>query len=268
MLNIPIVQDPYTRTWHIILCVLFSLVYACVYGGMAHLPILGIIADTIITAAVMFAEEVLLWNIFTYSRLETLELYISTFVQIIYVAIAIGFLLGLELLIINIVFRKSCSSFTMTLPGRVFGLAMIYCIFRIYFLHYQTEESEDQQEIENSRETAEPISNETIKRITVKVGQKIKVISIEDILYLKAEDDYVSVVTAEGHWLKSERLKDFESSLPASQFARVHRSYIVNIGKISKIERYGQKQMLSLTDGKQIKISMTGYKVLREKLNL
>jgi hypothetical protein len=235
---------------------------------MAHLPILVIITDTIVTATIMFAEEVLLWNIFTYSRLETLELYISTFVQIIYVTIAIGFLLGLELLIINIVFKETWSSFTMTLPGRAFGLTMIYCIFRIFFLNYHTEECEDQQETENSIETAEPAPTENIKRITVKVGQKIKVISIEDILYLKAEDDYVSIVTAEGHWLKSERLKDFESGLPASQFARVHRSYIVNIGKISKIERYGQKQMLSLTDGKQIKISMTGYKVLREKLNL
>jgi DNA-binding LytR/AlgR family response regulator len=109
---------------------------------------------------------------------------------------------------------------------------------------------------------------ELIERITVKVGTKIKVIAVDDIIYFKAEDDYVSVVTSEGHWLKSERMKDYEESLPGNMFARVHRSYIVNISKISKIERYGQKQMLSLNNGEQIRISMTGYKVLREKLNL
>jgi DNA-binding LytR/AlgR family response regulator len=49
---------------------------------------------------------------------------------------------------------------------------------------------------------------------------------------------------------------------------RVHRSYIVNINKISKIERYGQKQLLQLTSGERLRVSANGYKALREKLNL
>lgn len=268
MLNIPIVRDPYIRTWHTILCFLLGISYAGIFGWMTHLPLFQIMADALTTSSVMFAEEILLWSIFTYSRLETLELYISVPVQIIYVAIAVGLLLCLESLVTSLAFRENWSSFKITCPGRIFTLALVYCIFRIYFLHHQAEEAEDQREIANPIVTTAPAPRETINRITVKVGQKIKVIAVEDLLYLKAEDDYVSVVTAEGHWLKNERLKDFESGLPANQFARVHRSYIVNIGKISKIERYGQKQMLSLIDGKQIKISMAGYKVLREKLNL
>ena len=127
-------------------------------------------------------------------------------------------------------------------------------------------EPADISETEKDEPQAEPV--EVMERITVKVGTKIKVIPVDDIICLKAEDDYVSVITAEGHWLKSERLKDYDMSLPTDKFARVHRSYIVNISKISKIERYGQKQMLSLSNGEQIRISMTGYKVLREKLNL
>ena len=127
-------------------------------------------------------------------------------------------------------------------------------------------EPADIPETEKDEPQAEPA--EVIERITVKVGTKIKVIPVDDIVCLKAEDDYVSVITAEGHWLKSERLKDYDIFLPTDKFARVHRSYIVNISKISKIERYGQRQMLSLSNGEQIRISMTGYKVLREKLNL
>ncbi len=129
-----------------------------------------------------------------------------------------------------------------------------------------SEPAEDIVVTDKDEPVAEPV--EAMERITVKVGTKIKVIPVDDIVCLKAEDDYVSVITAEGHWLKSERLKDYGMSLPADRFARVHRSYIVNISKISKIERYGQRQMLSLSNGEQIRISMTGYKVLREKLNL
>lgn len=269
MLSNPIVQDAYTRTRHIVLCALLSTVYALVYGWMSALTPLGIATDALITATVMFAEDILLWSIFTYSRLEALETYISISVQIIYILIAIGLQIGLESLVACLAFSDTWPSFAAAWPGRVFSLTLIYCFFRLYFLYDQAEEPEDQQEeIEEHLEATPSEPAEIIKRITVKTGQKIKVIPVEDLLYLEAEDDYVSVVTAEGHWLKSERLKDFESSLPANVFARVHRSYIVNMSKISKIERYGQKQMLTLTNGKQIKISMTGYKVLKEKLNL
>jgi len=268
MLNNPIFQDAYTRTRHVLFCVLLSTIYALVYGWMSDLTALGIAADALVTATVMFAEDVLLWSIFTYSRLEALEPYISVSVQIIYIVVAVGLQIGLESLVACFAFSDTWPSFAVTWPGRAFSLILIYCFFRLYFLYDEAAEPEDQQEIEDHLEATESEPAEIIERITVKIGQKIKVIPVEDLLYLKAEDDYVSVVTAEGHWLKSERLKDFESGLPANVFARVHRSYIVNMGKISKIERYGQKQMLTLTNGKQIKISMTEYKVLKEKLNL
>jgi len=63
-------------------------------------------------------------------------------------------------------------------------------------------------------------------------------------------------------------MKSYEAQLPPDKFVRVHRSYIVNISKISKIERYGQKQLLQLTSGECLRISANGYKALREKLNL
>lgn len=59
-------------------------------------------------------------------------------------------------------------------------------------------------------------------------------VQVEDIIYLKAEDDYVSVVTMDGHWLKGETMKGYEAILPHNMFVRVHRSYIVNITKITR----------------------------------
>jgi len=63
-------------------------------------------------------------------------------------------------------------------------------------------------------------------------------------------------------------MKRYETCLPQDRFVRVHRSYIVNLPKILKIERYGQKQLLQLSDGTSIRVSATGYKLLREKLDL
>ncbi|OJV74921.1 MAG: hypothetical protein BGO34_07925 [Bacteroidia bacterium 44-10] len=64
-------------------------------------------------------------------------------------------------------------------------------------------------------------------------------------------------------------MKYFETGLPSMQFVRVHRSYIVNVEKILRIEMYEkQNQMLTLKNGDKIRASVTGYKALRTVLNL
>jgi DNA-binding LytR/AlgR family response regulator len=79
----------------------------------------------------------------------------------------------------------------------------------------------------------------------------------------------VQIVTAQSRYLKEETMKYFEASLPRSRFVRVHRSYIVNVEKILRIELYEkQNQMLTLTNGDQIRASVAGYRELRTILNL
>src|SRR5215212_4532085 len=63
-------------------------------------------------------------------------------------------------------------------------------------------------------------------RIVVKVGNKIKIIPVNQINYLEAADDYVKIVTAEGAFLKKRTMNFFEQSLTNWHFVRVHRSYI------------------------------------------
>jgi DNA-binding LytR/AlgR family response regulator len=72
-----------------------------------------------------------------------------------------------------------------------------------------------------------------------------------------------------GKYMKEQTMKYFEEHLPTTQFARVHRSCIVNLEAISRIELYEkQSQQLTLKNGHQIKTSQAGYKLLRQKLNL
>lgn len=266
----PILHDTFVRLHHILLCVLLGICYAGSFGFTMHFSVIGATVDAVACMGLFFGEAVMLWSIFTYSRFEVLEQYQSLVIHAIYAIAAAALMLVGEYLVTTVLSPSDTPSFLTSLPARAFVMLIMYTSYQRYYTNNKMEEDNaepaDIPETEKDEPQAEPV--EVMERITVKVGTKIKVIPVDDIICLKAEDDYVSVITAEGHWLKSERLKDYDMSLPTDKFARVHRSYIVNISKISKIERYGQKQMLSLSNGEQIRISMTGYKVLREKLNL
>ncbi|MFY8037963.1 MAG: LytR/AlgR family response regulator transcription factor [Cyclobacteriaceae bacterium] len=106
-------------------------------------------------------------------------------------------------------------------------------------------------------------------RIVVKTGSKVKIIPVHDILYLEADDDFVKIYTAEGSFLKNKTMSFYEQSLDAAQFVRVHRSYMVQINQITKIEPYQKETHLAiLRDGKQIPVSKTGYAKLKTILGL
>lgn len=111
--------------------------------------------------------------------------------------------------------------------------------------------------------------NGYLERIALKTGQKIHVILVPDIVYIQSDGDYVQLITENGKYIKEETMKYFEANLHPQKFVRIHRSYIVNVEKIARIELFEKNsQMLMLKNGHQIKASTTGYKILREVLNL
>ena len=105
-------------------------------------------------------------------------------------------------------------------------------------------------------------------RIAVRSGQNIKIIPLVDIIFIKADGDYISINTANGYWLKEQTMKYTEETLPADSFLRIHRSYIVNVNHISRIERYGEKQLIVLHNNEKIKISTARYQILKQALRL
>ena len=271
MIRNPILYDYYVRRNHILLNLVAGLAYAFAFGLSSGLPFHVIFADAAACAILLYIEAVLIWSVYTFSRFESLDTILSISINVVYCVIGVVFFSGVELLVVTLVYPDYLYAFMSLLMPRVFCQVTIYSAFRWYYLCNKPDEAEEMPQCDTSQNDS-PDGNsdghEIIERITVRVGQKIKVIPVAEIIYLKAEDDYVSVVTADGHWLKSETMKEYETMLPHDMFVRVHRSYIVNISKISKIERYGQRQQLQLTCGDTIRISVTGYKVLRERLNL
>jgi len=107
------------------------------------------------------------------------------------------------------------------------------------------------------------------QRIVVRNGSKIKIISVHDVFYLEAADDYVKIHTQEGYFLKNKTMNHFEQSLDIHQFVRSHRSYIVNVQQITRIDPYEKDNHVAiLRSGAKVPVSRSGYSKLKEVLGL
>ncbi|MFA6470080.1 MAG: response regulator [Bacteroidota bacterium] len=110
-------------------------------------------------------------------------------------------------------------------------------------------------------------SGQQLARILIKEGSKVLVIPVEKIDYIEAQDDYVSFHSEGKQHLKMQRLADLETSLDSRRFVRIHRSFILNIERLSKLELYAKDSRTAvLKDGTQLPVSRTGYDKLKELL--
>ncbi len=106
-------------------------------------------------------------------------------------------------------------------------------------------------------------------RIVVKNGSKIKIIPVQEVLYLEAADDFVKVFTKDGYYLKNKTMSFFESFLSADMFVRCHRSFIVNVQEITRIDPYEKDGHIAiLKSGARVNVSRNGYGKLRGVLGL
>ena len=128
-----------------------------------------------------------------------------------------------------------------------------------------------QQRINTAPEVVETALQSTIQsnRIVVKDNGKIKIIPVAQVEYLEAADDYVKIITAEGHFLKKKTMQYFEDSLPPQEFIRIHRSYIINAQLITRIDLHEKDSHLALlTTGQRLPVSKAGYAKLKEVLGI
>ncbi|HSR51186.1 MAG TPA: response regulator [Acidobacteriota bacterium] len=106
-----------------------------------------------------------------------------------------------------------------------------------------------------------------LERILVKDGGDISVIAVDSIDYIEAQDDYVNIVAEGRGHLKQQRMAHYEETLPSERFVRVHRSYILNLDRLSKLELYAKDSRIAiLSDGSKVPVSRSGYSRLKEYL--
>ncbi|MCF8254157.1 MAG: LytTR family transcriptional regulator DNA-binding domain-containing protein [Bacteroidia bacterium] len=114
--------------------------------------------------------------------------------------------------------------------------------------------------------TEEASNNEEIlTRLVVKHHHAVQVLSLQDILYLEAYGDYIKIHTANQIYLKKKTMNYFEQHLPAKDFIRVHRSYIIPSNSIQKID---PPDFVILRNGEKVPVSKTGYSKLKTVLGL
>ena len=124
-------------------------------------------------------------------------------------------------------------------------------------------------DVQTFKNSIAPPSGTPLTRVAVKDRQQIHVIPVEDIDYIEADGDYVKLHTAKSAYLKEKTMKFFEENLPAQQFIRIHRSYIINVAKVAKIELYEKENYrVHLKNGECLKASSKGYKALKATVSL
>ena len=122
--------------------------------------------------------------------------------------------------------------------------------------------------VEKLLETAGKHQDEA-HRIVVKNGSSILILPINDVLYIEAYDDYVKIFNKDTFYLKKKTMTYYEQILDTQQFVRIHRSYILNVNYLTKIEPLDKNNSLAiLKNGIKIPLSKTGNTKLKEILNL
>ena len=107
-----------------------------------------------------------------------------------------------------------------------------------------------------------------VNRVVVRKGNAINLIPVDQIRYIESQDDYVMIYHAAGKALKQQTMKFYEENLPKTDFVRIHRSYIVKVEEIKRIEPYGKDNHIAILQaGDKLPVSRAGYKQLREDLN-
>ncbi len=108
---------------------------------------------------------------------------------------------------------------------------------------------------------------QTLDRIVVRDGSKIHIIPIAKLDYVEAQDDYAALHSEKKSYLKQQTIASLERQLDPQRFVRIHRSYIVNLDRIVRIEPYTRdSRVVVLRDGEQLPVSRPGYARLKALL--
>jgi two-component system LytT family response regulator len=127
----------------------------------------------------------------------------------------------------------------------------------------------------NKETSVEPLLNQISKqpeennRIVVRNGSDIRIVPVNDVVYIEAYDDYVKIFTKDTYYLKKKTMSYYEQILDPKLFFRTHRSFIINLQQLTRIEPMEKNSYVAvLKSGKHIPLSRSGYSKLKEVLGI
>lgn len=105
----------------------------------------------------------------------------------------------------------------------------------------------------------------TLERVLIRHEGRVHVLPLERIDYVEAQDDYLSFAANGKRLRKQQTMSELETQLDPSRFVRIHRSFILNIERLARIDLYGKDSWLAiLSDGSKLPMSRTGHAKLKE----
>lgn len=108
---------------------------------------------------------------------------------------------------------------------------------------------------------------EYLQRVVARDGANIHIIPVEKLDYIEAQEDYVLLKTGGKGILKRQTISSLEAALDPEQFVRIHRSLLVNIERLSRIEPFKKdSKVVVLRDGTQLPVSRAGLERLKTLL--
>ncbi|HUF46669.1 MAG TPA: LytTR family DNA-binding domain-containing protein [Vicinamibacterales bacterium] len=106
-----------------------------------------------------------------------------------------------------------------------------------------------------------------LERVVIRDGAQVHVVAAERIDYVEAQDDYVAFRVGGRTLLKEQTLGDLEGQLDPRRFVRIHRSYLLNIERLARVELYAKDSRVAiLADGTKLPVSRSGYQRLQALL--
>ncbi|MDR1624315.1 MAG: LytTR family transcriptional regulator [Tannerellaceae bacterium] len=248
----------------LILLVMFAQwVLLIMYTGV--LPAYALI-DSMLSTGLLAVAGYAAWYLTFFVNVWQAQIIIALLVQAICLGVCYS-ILSLSDLIGQSVFLRS-------LPLRfLFGFLCWVILLQWYWMIQKKRKEQDVQEVQPEKQEInndnKPVEScEAIDKISVKDGGRIHIIKLNDLFCIQACGDYVTLFTPSGQFIKEQTMKHFEKHLP-SDFVRIHRSAIVNTNYIMRVELYGKESYhIRLKNGTSLRASGSGYKLLKERLNL
>jgi two-component system LytT family response regulator len=104
-----------------------------------------------------------------------------------------------------------------------------------------------------------------LERILIRHEGRVHVLPVERVDFIEAQDDYLSFASGGKRLRKQQTMSELETQLDPARFVRIHRSFIMNIERLARIDLYGKDSWLAiLSDGSKLPMSRTGHAKLKQ----
>ena len=107
-----------------------------------------------------------------------------------------------------------------------------------------------------------------LERVVIREGTRVHVVSAAAVDFIEAQDDYLVFAVGDKRYRKQQTLAQLEAQLDPARFVRIHRSFVLNVERIARIEPYAKDSwQVFLSNGSHLPMSRSGYQRLRAVLD-